>query len=490
MTNRKTTKRALISSLLALLVCCTMLIGTTFAWFTDGEFIKGNVIKAGELNIELDSETPLFIIDRPWEPGYSETASNVLENIGNLALKYSFSIANLQYEGNTNYDADANIAEVLEVYSGVYAGVDPETGASIIDGTLLGTLAELVEQGNFFIYDANGKNVLLPGEKAPINLIIKMKESAGNEYQLAQCSFDINILATQVPHEVDDNNNPNYDQEATFGTAVATEAELAAALGAGKNVTVTADIAIDETITVTGDVTIELQADLDASATAGRPFDMEDGSTLTINANGNDVKVGTYGLVNIAGAADVTINGGNFIANTDNGAFIKVRDTATDVNVVLNDVTYTDTAAKGFVMNASGYAGNAKITVNGGTFTANAGFAIKGDISVKDAVINTRGAAFEIFGAATDAILDNVTINVDPGAVVGSAPAACVAATNGAYVKVINSDLNGAGNTIALAVFTTGGDIEAANNIVNAGDDYEIMTTGSTITIDGKVYVG
>ena len=216
MTNRKTTKRALISSLLALLVCCTMLVGTTFAWFTDGEFIKGNVIKAGELNIELDSETALFTINSIWEPGYSETASNALENVGNLALKYSFSIANLQYEGNANYNADANIAEVLEVYSGVYAGVDAETGASIIDGTLLGTLAELAEQGTFVIYDDNGTNVLLPGDKTPINLIIKMKESAGNEYQNAQCSFDINVLATQIPYEVDDNNNPDYDQEAAF----------------------------------------------------------------------------------------------------------------------------------------------------------------------------------------------------------------------------------------------------------------------------------
>lgn len=35
MTNSKSTKKALFSSLLAMLVCVTMLIGTTFAWFTD-----------------------------------------------------------------------------------------------------------------------------------------------------------------------------------------------------------------------------------------------------------------------------------------------------------------------------------------------------------------------------------------------------------------------------------------------------------------------
>ncbi len=494
MTNRKTTKRALISSLLALLVCCTMLIGTTFAWFTDGEFIKGNVIKAGELNIELDSETALFTINSIWEPGYSETAANALENVGNLALKYSFSIANLQYEGNANYDADANIAEVLEVYSGVYAGVDAETGASIIDGTLLGTLAELVEQGNFVIYDANGTNVLLPGEKAPINLVIKMKESAGNEYQLAQCSFDINVLATQVPYEVDGNNNPDYDKEADFAVSVATEAELAAALGAGKDVTVTADIEIDAPITVTGDVTIELQANLDASMLVGRPFDMEDGASLTINANGKEVKVGKYGLVNIAAdtAADVTLNGGSYVGAIDDGAFIKVRNTNKAVNITMNDVTYTDTAADSFVVDMAAYAGtDAKVNVFGGTFNAKAGFLTVGaDVSIKDAVINTTGIAIEA-GGESDALIDSCTITVDPGVVVGTAPAACVAATYGSYAKVTNSTLIGKGTTTAYAVFTSGGDIEAANNVVDVeGDVFTIMTAGSTITIDGKVNKG
>ncbi|MBR6548137.1 MAG: hypothetical protein IKT68_01200 [Clostridia bacterium] len=456
MTNRKTTKRALISSLLALLVCCTMLIGTTFAWFTDGEFIKGNVIKAGTLDIELGSDTKLFSVSELWEPGYSEAAATTLKNVGTLALKYSFSIANLQYEG------EANIAEVLDVYAGVYTGEVDANGSSVIDGTLLGTLAELNEMDNFGITD---DGVLLPGEETPVKLVIKMQESAGNEYQAAQCSFDINILATQVPYEVDGNNNPNYDQEATFGAAVATEADLAAALGAGKNVTVTADIAIDETITVTGDVTIELQADLDASATAGRPFDMEDGSTLTINANGYDVKVGTYGLVNIAGAADVTINGGNFTGNVDNGAMIKVRDTATDVNITLNNVTYT--AADSFVINMNGFDGTAKINVYGGTYTCKAGIqAVNADVVVKDATFNTTGIAFEI--AESDALIDNCTITVDPGVVVGTAPATCVAATNNGYAKVINSTLTGKNAATAYAVFTTGGDIEAANNVVNA----------------------
>ena len=52
MTNRKTTKKALLGSLLALVLCFSMLVGTTFAWFTDSEFINGNKIQAGTLDIE------------------------------------------------------------------------------------------------------------------------------------------------------------------------------------------------------------------------------------------------------------------------------------------------------------------------------------------------------------------------------------------------------------------------------------------------------
>ena len=53
MTNKKTTKRALLSSVLSLVICFTMLIGTTFAWFTDSVTSTGNIIQAGTLKIDL-----------------------------------------------------------------------------------------------------------------------------------------------------------------------------------------------------------------------------------------------------------------------------------------------------------------------------------------------------------------------------------------------------------------------------------------------------
>ena len=47
MTNKANTKRALLMSIIAMVLCFTMLLGTTFAWFTDEATSKGNKIVAG-----------------------------------------------------------------------------------------------------------------------------------------------------------------------------------------------------------------------------------------------------------------------------------------------------------------------------------------------------------------------------------------------------------------------------------------------------------
>ena len=54
MTNLKTTKRALFSSVIALLLCFTMLLGTTFAWFTDSATNSGNKIMSGTLKVDME----------------------------------------------------------------------------------------------------------------------------------------------------------------------------------------------------------------------------------------------------------------------------------------------------------------------------------------------------------------------------------------------------------------------------------------------------
>ena len=109
MTNLKTTKRALLSSVVALLVCFSMLLGTTFAWFTDSVTSANNIIKAGNLDVEMywakgnedpdadatvwtDASTGAIFNNDKWEPGYVEVRHIKISNVGTLALKYQLHI--------------------------------------------------------------------------------------------------------------------------------------------------------------------------------------------------------------------------------------------------------------------------------------------------------------------------------------------------------------------------------------------------------------
>ncbi len=107
MTKQKSTKRALLLSALSLLMCVSMLIGSTFAWFTDSVTSAGNKIQAGTLDIQLlmhdgsdyadisESGKPIFgpgsvaqdvNAETLWEPGKTQVAYLAIKNNGNLDL--------------------------------------------------------------------------------------------------------------------------------------------------------------------------------------------------------------------------------------------------------------------------------------------------------------------------------------------------------------------------------------------------------------------
>ena len=100
MNNKKATKRALLTSVMALVMCVVMLVGTTFAWFTDTASTGVNKIQAGNLDVKLmystdmqrwteaTEQTKLFSDNALWEPGYTQVVYLKVVNAGNLALKY------------------------------------------------------------------------------------------------------------------------------------------------------------------------------------------------------------------------------------------------------------------------------------------------------------------------------------------------------------------------------------------------------------------
>ena len=233
MTSSKSTKRALVSSALAILMCVAMLIGTTFAWFTDTVSTAVNKIQSGTLDVALEmydgtnwesaeGKTLTFKTQDNraadqilWEPGctYELPKLRVVNN-GNLALKYRIQI--------TGINGDAKLNEV-------------------IDWTIGG-----ITLGNTF-------TSLAVGASKEFTIEGHMQETAGNEYQgLSINGIGITVFAAQDTVEYDSYNN-QYDKDA--GTAHYTLTEFNALTEIPEDVKVVylniGDVSLAE-----GDVTI------------------------------------------------------------------------------------------------------------------------------------------------------------------------------------------------------------------------------------------
>ena len=195
MTSSKSTKRALISSTLAILMCVAMLIGTTFAWFTDTASTAVNKIQAGTLDVKLLAEDGVTSLegatlewqkaadaedeDILWEPGCRyKLQPIIIKNAGTLALKYKIVISGI--------DGDAKLNEAIEW---------------TINGVSL-----------------DEEKPLLAGAFDTLTIEGHMKKEAGNEYQgLSIDGIGITVYATQYTHENDSYDN-TYDEDATYGT--------------------------------------------------------------------------------------------------------------------------------------------------------------------------------------------------------------------------------------------------------------------------------
>ncbi len=201
MTNTKSTKRALIASALSVLMCISMLIGSTFAWFTDSAATGVSNIVAGTLDIDLVGADGTTLVGKTigfvdmdendlWEPGCRYTLEEIkLVNNGTLNAKYKVVISATV--------GDVDLAEVIDVYEGE---------------TKLGTLRSFLDMTEGF-----KEGVIAPGETLAFGtLTLVMKESAGNEYQgKAISDIAITVLATQATSEKDSIDD-QYDAGAEF----------------------------------------------------------------------------------------------------------------------------------------------------------------------------------------------------------------------------------------------------------------------------------
>ena len=240
MTNKVTTKRALLSSVFSLFLCFTMLLGTTFAWFTDEVTSTGNKIQAGNLEIDFlvmddagtyvsvkESKAPIFNYEL-WEPGYTDVANVKVENNGTLALQYSMQIVTEGLVDAMVNDEDM-LSDVIDVYYAAKEVVlaDRDAFDAAVAGNELkhvGTLTDVIFGGSMV------RDTLLAKEADYATVVLKMQEAAGNQYQSLSVgtSFDIRITATQLAYENDSFDNEYDDIELPSATMMVIEPELLA----------------------------------------------------------------------------------------------------------------------------------------------------------------------------------------------------------------------------------------------------------------------
>ncbi len=253
MTNSKSTKRSLLTSSISLLLCFAMLLGTTFAWFTDSASTGVNKIQSGNLDIEVlyatpadvvngeipdanwkvvDENTPVFNPDALWEPGYTEVVYFKIENAGSLALKYIMS-ANIASEtAGINKDGNEfNLSDYLSAYymtgedATILAARDKAQSvdgwASMIPDLAPATLAEAVSMETGKAKALSYEYELKSDETAYTTMVILMPTTVGNEAnhktgeQAPSIDLGINFIATQYTYEKDSYDN-QYDEDAEY----------------------------------------------------------------------------------------------------------------------------------------------------------------------------------------------------------------------------------------------------------------------------------
>ena len=253
MNTKKATKRALLTSVMALVMCVVMLVGTTFAWFTDTASTGVNKIVAGNLDIKLLHTTDNGEVkeltekdtlqwktkdtgDVLWEPNCTYNLEEFqIKNAGNLAVKYKVVLK------ATDITKTADGKSLLDVIEWTVKVNDVAVKKDVL-------LADLgIDKGTIII---DGEK-LTAEESANVTVTGHMKAEAGNDYQgLKIDGFGITVYAAQVSHE-SDSFDTSYDVTAPYDSSapktplvvsVGTKAELEAALtsfaaaGAGDNV--------------------------------------------------------------------------------------------------------------------------------------------------------------------------------------------------------------------------------------------------------------
>ena len=516
MENSKSTKRALLTSVLALLMCVTMLVGATFAWFTDTASTGVNKIQAGNLDVKLEyatawnedgsvktwadaeGKTLPFLVNGKipaegtqilWEPGCTYTLPELrIVNNGNLALKYKVVVSGIRGSAKLNKVIDWTMK---------------------LDGTdfIMGSEHSLAAKNNDTVdFDS-------------FTISGTMDKNAGNEYQNESIDgISINVYATQDTVENDSFGN-TYDANATYYPVIDL-ASLKDAIKNGGNVAVDADVEVSGEDAVANRTTISEPTTLQLNKKITSPDDMGNNkynftallvaADTTINASENggiDTGVNGAYAINVISGANLVINGGTYYGG---GTAVQAQEGTVTINGGHFAVeAFGEPYGYNFLLNCydkNRENGTAKIIVKGGTFVnfnpanckaegENTNFVAEGY-----GVVATPQANGDVWYTVVEKSTNGTTFSsgthtLSTGITATSPNAVAVKAENGANITITGGAYDGGkgGNNVCVwassgsnvtikdGTFTVGGDKDGYGNSV-------VYTVGGSVTIEGGFF--
>lgn len=231
-------KTSLITSIVAIILSFSMLVGSTFAWFTDTTTSGLNKIQSGNLDVGLvytnsyngeaekvDENTKIFADingdDVLWEPGAFTSGRFKVSNDGSLALKYKLSII---YANATKTPTGKTLADALTIYALVRnknTGTDSVMGDSRLEALQIDSAVPEYDPMNSpsFKDGLTMEAYLLPQESITYEIGVFWEPTDNdNEFNVAgglSIDFAVSLLATQVSYETD-GDGFFYDSNAQF----------------------------------------------------------------------------------------------------------------------------------------------------------------------------------------------------------------------------------------------------------------------------------
>ena len=440
--NKKATKRALLTSVMALVMCVVMLVGTTFAWFTDTASTGVNKIVSGNLKVDIIGENSDSHIETLnftkagtvvgtdaaaailWEPGCRYLTEGFrIANNGNLALKWKAEI-------NKGGARDGKVA-------GSTIAKDGKSLLDVIDFYVVTSKEENAEAVKIEDFTGN----LTAGAKSGVYYIKGvMQTTAGNDYQdLTLDGITITVYATQDTVENDSFNN-QYDKDATYltypagvtdeifdskidadysipGGSTGKAPAVTAYVDGNGEVQYTADIktALDNgasTIYLKKNTKGRLMALTDFLAQPNRSSDVT--KDITIYANGADFEYGELAINTTAAGKSA-----NFTIKVYDAKNLRVWGNTPNAgvtqNIILENCTYEGTGigtnAAGGIFFAYGETGTINLTMNNCKVSGSdqgVYFGCDGSLTVKDSSFTKCATGIKVSYKGTGTRTDRI----------------------------------------------------------------------------------